>query len=74
VNHTVGVRLPDGRHAVAGIDDPVVEAMRRVNKKLSEGKPGAELDYAEVAAWLDAQVSKVEEQVQLELPLWEAAA
>jgi hypothetical protein len=49
----VGVTLPDGRHAYANHDDPIVKIMRRINRSVADPKiPVRPGDYVAVAAWL----------------------
>lgn len=53
MSHHVAVRLPDGRHAVAGHTDPVAADMRRINREIALGKTPPPGLYAPVTAWLD---------------------
>lgn len=59
VAHYIGVQLPDGRHALARIDEDGVplKPMRRILRCISEGRRGdiKPADYDLVAAWLDQQ-------------------
>lgn len=52
--HHVSVRVPDGRDACADWRDPIVKAMRRINKALSEFREPPADALAEVTRWLDA--------------------
>jgi hypothetical protein len=46
----VQVRLPDGRLASAGLDDPIVPVIRRILRV----RPELERDYQLVREWLEA--------------------
>ena len=65
MSHVVAVRLPDGRHAVADYTDPIVKAMRRVNRRLGEGTTGADEDYRLIGAWLDRTAPLAGTQLEL---------
>lgn len=49
----ISIALADGRAATADYREPIAEAMHRINRMLSEGRPGRPADYQAVAAWLD---------------------
>lgn len=53
MTYHVIIALPDGRSACADYREPVAKPMHKVNRLLSEGKPGTPGDYALIAAWLD---------------------
>lgn len=59
VAHYIGCGLPDGRHALARIDEPGVplKEMRRILQRIAEGRREdiRPADYVAVAAWLDQQ-------------------
>lgn len=63
VSHHVIVRLPDGRLAVADYREPVVRAMREINRWAMGGRKGPMPPdaAAAVAAWLDKHGDEVKQ-------------
>ena len=70
----VFARVPDGRVAVAQVDDPIVAALRRLIAASAANHripwPGKPADYAAVTDWLDAR----EPLPVGQLALWREAA
>jgi hypothetical protein len=66
--------VPDGRTAVAQVDDPIVPVLRRLTAARAANHrvqwPGKPADYAAVTDWLDAH----EPQPAGQLALFQGAA